>query len=69
MNNVEIEVRIHLLVRILYNFFVMQTIAVLFHLLHSPVALPFHPIQGKPPERLHDVLPIKIHCRVIWRRN
>jgi hypothetical protein len=20
-------------------------------------------------ERLHDVLPIKIHCRVIWRRN
>ena len=23
------------------------TIAVLFHLFHSPVALPFHPIQGK----------------------
>ena len=45
------------------------TIAVLFHLFHSPVALPFHPIQGKRRERLHDVLPIKIHCRVIWRRN
>jgi hypothetical protein len=37
------------------------TIAVLFHLFHSPVALPFHPIQGKRRERLHDVLPIKIH--------
>jgi hypothetical protein len=45
------------------------TIAVLFHLFHSPVALPFHPIQGKRRERLHDVLPIKIHCRVIWRRH
>ena len=46
------------------------TIAVvLFHLFHSPVALLFHPIQGKRRERLHDVLPIKIHCRVIWRRN
>jgi hypothetical protein len=45
------------------------TIAVLFHLFHSPVALPFHPIQGKRQERLHNVLPIKIHCRVIWRRN
>ena len=45
------------------------TIAVLFHLFHSPVALPFHPIQGKRRERLHDVLPIKIHCRVIWCRN
>ena len=53
------------------------TIAVLFHLFHSPLALPFHPIQGKRRERLHgkrrerlhDVLPIKIHCRVIWRRN
>ena len=45
------------------------TIAVLFHLFHSPVALPFHPIQGKGQERLHDALPIKIHCRVIWRRN
>ena len=31
--------------------------------------LPFYPIQGKRRERLHDVLPIKIHCRVIWRRN
>jgi hypothetical protein len=30
------------------------TIAVLFHLFHSPVALPFHPIQGKGQERLHD---------------
>jgi hypothetical protein len=28
------------------------TIAVLFHLFHSPVALPFHPIQGKRRERL-----------------
>jgi hypothetical protein len=46
----------------------MQTIAVLFHLFHSPVALPFHPIQGRRRERLHDALPIKIHCRVIWRR-
>ena len=45
------------------------TIAVLFYLFHSPVALPFHPIQGKRRERLHDVLPIKIHCKVIWRRN
>ena len=36
---------------------------------HSPVALPFHPIPGKRRERLHDVLPIQIHCRVIWRRN
>ena len=45
------------------------TIAVLFHLFHSPAALPFHPIQGKRRERLHDVLPIKIHGRVIWRRN
>jgi hypothetical protein len=44
-------------------------ISVLFHLYHSPVALPFHPIQGKRRKRLHDVLPIKIHCRVIWRRN
>jgi hypothetical protein len=31
--------------------------------------LPFHPIQGKRWERLHDVLPIQIHCRVIWCRN
>ena len=44
-------------------------IAVLFHLFHSPVALLFHPIQGKWRQRLHDVLPIKIHCRVISRRN
>jgi hypothetical protein len=29
------------------------TIAVLFHLFHSPVALPFHPIQGKRREKLH----------------
>ena len=56
------------LVRILYHFFVMQTITVLFHLFHSPVVLPFHPIQGKRRERLHDVLPIKIHCRVILSR-
>ena len=42
----------------------MQTIAVLFHLFHSPVGLPFHPIQGKRRKRLHDVLPIKIHCSV-----
>jgi hypothetical protein len=34
------------------------------YITHSPVALPFHPIQGKRRER-----PIKIHCRVIWRRN
>ena len=43
-------------------------IAVLFHLFHSPVALLFHPIQGKRRERLHDVLSIKIHCRVILSR-
>jgi hypothetical protein len=36
---------------------------------HSPIALPFHPIQGKWRERLYDVLPIKIHCRVIWCWN
>jgi hypothetical protein len=41
------------------------TIAVLFHLFHSPVALPFPPIQGKRRQRLQDILPIKIHCRVI----
>ena len=34
------------------------------YITHSSVALPFHPIQGKRRER-----PIKIHCRVIWRRN
>ena len=45
------------------------TIPGLFHLFHSPLALPFHPIQGKRRERFHDVLPIKIHCRVICRRN
>ena len=39
------------------------------YITHSPVVLPFHPIQGKRRERPHDVLPIKIHCRVIWRRN
>jgi hypothetical protein len=39
------------------------------YITHSPVALPIHPIQGKRRERLHDVLPIKIHCRVIWDRN
>ena len=39
------------------------------YITHFPVALLFHPIQGKRRERLHDVLPIKIHCRVIWRRN
>jgi len=39
------------------------------YIMHFSVALLFHPIQGKRPERLHDVLPIKIHCRVIWRRN
>ena len=39
------------------------------YITHSPVALPFHPIPGKRRERLHDVLPIQIHCRVIWRRN
>jgi hypothetical protein len=27
------------------------------NLAYSPVALPFHPIQGKRRERLHDVLP------------
>jgi hypothetical protein len=41
------------------------TKAILFRLFHSPVALPFLPIQGKRRQRLHDVLPIKIHCRVI----
>ena len=39
------------------------------NLAHCSVALPFHPIHGKRRERLHDVLPIKIHCRVILRRN
>jgi hypothetical protein len=39
------------------------------YITHSPVALSFLPIQGKRRERLHDVLPIKIHCRVIWHRN
>ena len=39
------------------------------YITHFPVALLFHPIQGKWPERLHAALPIKIHCRVIWRRN
>jgi hypothetical protein len=39
------------------------------YITHSPVALPFHLIQGKRQERLHDVLPIKIHCMVIWCRN
>ena len=34
------------------------------YITHSPFALPFHPIQGKRRERS-----IKIHCRVIWRRN
>jgi hypothetical protein len=29
------------------------------YITHSPVALPFHPIQGKRQERLYDVLPIK----------
>jgi hypothetical protein len=31
--------------------------------------LPFPPIQGKRRQRLQDILPIKIHCRVIWSRN
>jgi hypothetical protein len=39
------------------------------YITHSPIALPFHPIQGKRRERLYDVLSSKIHCRVIWCWN
>jgi hypothetical protein len=34
------------------------------YITHSPVALPFHPIQEKWRESRHSVLPIKIHLNI-----
>jgi hypothetical protein len=42
------------------------TIVVLFYLFHSPVALPFHPIQGKQRERFHDGSPKILLICGIW---